>query len=118
MLLLQITLATIGFIALLVFLVRVGREGYEMYLETQASYKETLLNNLFKHCWNGTERDRPYAWFRVIQHLRHFQPDPELIRMAKIRREQSMRIKSAAWQVDENGRLIVKDDDNPDLEVA
>jgi len=84
----------------------------------QNSSRNAYLESLFRGCWNGKHDDIPYAWFRVIQHLRQWDMDDELIRMAEIKRDQCLRIKSDAWIVTQDGQLVNTNGNSNDLEEA
>ncbi|MEQ8578170.1 MAG: hypothetical protein RIC57_09135 [Balneola sp.] len=67
---------------------------------------DTELEILYSGIWNGTEIDKSYAWFRVIEHLRSWNYDPSLIKRATIHMNQCQDRRSDRYMVSSGGRLI------------
>jgi len=67
---------------------------------------ETQLEILYSGIWNGTEVDKSYAWFRVIEHLRSWNYNPDLIKRATIHMNQCKDRRSDRYMVSSGGRLI------------
>lgn len=99
-----------------VFVIVACIAAWDYWRWCDATTNERYLNKVYQSIWNGKESDRIYAWFRVKQHLKQWNKDPDLINMAEARYQQEKQIHSSTLAVDETGQLNERNNNSSDME--